>query len=195
MKDVKPIIAENLTALRKSKGLTQAELAERLDYSDKAISRWEHGDTLPDMNVLTELCDYYGVTLDYLVHKGDEQTKKQFKASGDLFNRIAVCALAVSIVWLLATIVYVYSNTINSANYWQVFIWAMPVSCAAVVRTGRSWLPKLASVITLSLLIWTFLTSVYLQFLLLNYNIWLLFIIGVPAELIIILWYSIKSAK
>ena len=72
MKDVKPIIAENLAALRKSRGLTQAELAERLDYSDKAVSRWEHGDTLPDMNVLCDLCEFYGITLDYLVHKGDD---------------------------------------------------------------------------------------------------------------------------
>ena len=56
-KDVKPIIAENLVMLRKKKGITQAELASRLDYSDKAVSRWEHGDTLPDINVLCELCD------------------------------------------------------------------------------------------------------------------------------------------
>ena len=66
MKDIKPIIAANLSKFRKKKGLTQAELAEKLNYSDKAVSRWERGDTMPDISVLYELCEFYGITLDIL---------------------------------------------------------------------------------------------------------------------------------
>lgn len=193
MKDVKPIIAENLAALRKSRGLTQAELAERLDYSDKAVSRWEHGDTLPDMNVLCELCEFYGITLDYLVHKGDDAEKLPFKAQKRHETKIAMCALAVSIVWLLATVIFVYSNIISGSNYWKAFVWAVPISCAVILRMTRSYRSNLFSLCFSSGLIWSLLAAIYIQFL--RYNIWLIFVIGVPAQVILYLWHNIKASK
>ena len=66
MEDIKLIIAQNIVSLRKKHDLTQAELAEKLNYSDKAVSRWEHGDTLPDINVLYQLCDFYGIDMNTL---------------------------------------------------------------------------------------------------------------------------------
>ena len=77
MKDIKPIVAANLATLRKENGLTQAELAEKLNYSDKAVSRWEHGDTLPDINVLMQLCEFYGITLNTLVNENAEFEKQK----------------------------------------------------------------------------------------------------------------------
>ena len=68
MKDLSPIVSHNLTELRKARGLTQGQLAEKFAYSDKSISKWEHGEALPDLNTLQELADFYGVTLDYLTH-------------------------------------------------------------------------------------------------------------------------------
>ena len=75
MADIRGIIAENIAALRKSARLTQAELAERLNYSDKAISKWERGDSIPDVIVLSELASLFSVTVDYFLHEhpGDEQ--------------------------------------------------------------------------------------------------------------------------
>lgn len=61
MENVKEIIARNLTELRKSHKMTQSALAEKLNYSDKAISRWEHAETLPDIETLCRICDIYGV--------------------------------------------------------------------------------------------------------------------------------------
>ena len=49
---LKQTVANNIAQLRKSKGLTQLELAERLNYSDKAVSKWERGEGLPDVLVL-----------------------------------------------------------------------------------------------------------------------------------------------
>lgn len=43
MNDIKSNVAKNISRLRQSRGMTQLELAERLNYSDKAISKWEHG--------------------------------------------------------------------------------------------------------------------------------------------------------
>lgn len=190
-KDVKPIIAENLTMLRKKKGITQAELAERLDYSDKAVSRWEHGETLPDINVLCELCDFYGVTLDFLVQKGDGQIKEDTQSRKLLINNIIVCALAVSIVWLVATTIFIYGNTLKEvSNFWIAFIWAIPVSCVAVLRLGREWLPRTAKMIIWSLFLWTLITAVVLHFI--SRGLWLFYVAGVPAQVIIILKYVQK---
>ena len=60
---LKKNIAKNLSSLRKSAGLTQAELGEKLTYSDKSISKWERGDGLPDLLVLDKLAELYGVTV------------------------------------------------------------------------------------------------------------------------------------
>lgn len=76
MKSLKEIVGENLTELRKNKKLTQFELAEQLNYSDKSISKWENGDNLPDLETLNELCNFYGVTLDYLTHPVEENKDK-----------------------------------------------------------------------------------------------------------------------
>ena len=77
MKEIREIVSENLTELRKEKKLTQLELAEKINYSDKAVSKWENGDTLPDIETLQKLCDFYGVTLDYLTHEGSRKDKKE----------------------------------------------------------------------------------------------------------------------
>ena len=84
MKDIKPTIAKNLSFFRKQSGLTQAELAEKLNYSDKAVSRWEHGDTLPDINVLYQLCDFYGIDMNTLISDDADipiEQPKDFKSS------------------------------------------------------------------------------------------------------------------
>jgi hypothetical protein len=127
------------------------------------------------------------------VHKNDELSKKKYRMQSDIGNRIAVCALVVSIVWLMATLIFVYSNTFMKANYWEVFVWAVPLSCMAILRSGRSWVPKFVKIFFFSVLVWMLLTSVYIQFL--PYNFWLIFIIGVPAQLIIVLWYNIKANR
>ena len=71
--DIKTTVANNLIALRKSKGLTQADVANALNYSDKSVSKWEHADSLPDISILSALADMYGVTLDYLTHEDAEE--------------------------------------------------------------------------------------------------------------------------
>ena len=67
MEDLKVTIAKNIQTLRKNTGLTQSGLAERLNYSDKAVSKWERGESLPDIAVLKEIADLFGVSVDYLL--------------------------------------------------------------------------------------------------------------------------------
>ena len=63
---------EKIVELRKQKGLSQEELAEQLGVSRQAVSRWELGQTLPDIPNLLQLCELFGVSSDYLV-KDEEQ--------------------------------------------------------------------------------------------------------------------------
>ena len=78
MEDIKVIIGKNLAELRKRKKYTQLDLANILQYSDKSISKWEKGDSLPDIEVLYNICNLYGVTLDYLTHEGNYSEKKEY---------------------------------------------------------------------------------------------------------------------
>lgn len=197
MKDVRPIISKNLAMLRKEKGLTQAELAAKLNYSDKAVSRWEHGDTLPDVNVLVELCEFYGITLDDLTSedcKIDEETKKNKEITS---YKIWRCVLMSAIVWLIATTVFIYNVAIyDHKETWVFFIWAIPISLLVFCFFGKGILNTLVYLIFTTAIVWTLITAIYLTLLVYtNYtnNFWQLFIIGVPIQLVVVLTYKMKS--
>ena len=66
---------KNLARLRKEAGLSQQDLAERLDVSRQSISKWELGTALPSMENLIGLSRLYGVSLDYLV--GNSETRER----------------------------------------------------------------------------------------------------------------------
>ena len=196
MKDIRPIISKNLSMLRKEKGLTQAELAERLNYSDKAVSRWEHGDTLPDVNVLYELCEFYGITINDLVSedcKVQKEIKKEYTKEMNTY-KIWRSILSVSIVWLLVTLIFTYSLAISgNANLWILFVWAVPVSIIAFYVFGKSFLNSLTRFILSSCIMWTIIASVFVS--MIPHVFWQLFLIGVPLEMIIFLTYKMKKYK
>ncbi|MDD4110896.1 MAG: helix-turn-helix transcriptional regulator [Clostridia bacterium] len=192
MNTLKKIIANNLIILRKEHKLTQSELAEKLNYSDKAISKWEKGETLPDIEILSKITDMYGVSFDYLIHEGTKEDKKQY-IKNDHLNKLLVSLLAVSVVWILAALIFIYLFTIQQLTAWNVFVWAVPISCLVLIVFSRRLQFKDFTSYYYSLLVWSLLASVYLQFL--QYNIWLIFILGIPLQISIILWAKIKKRK
>ena len=196
MKDVRPIISKNLTMLRKEKGLTQAELAEKLNYSDKAISRWENGDTLPDVNMLYELCEFYGITLNDLISEDCQSKKEAKKEYTKEMNTYKIwrSILSVSIVWLLVTLIFTYSLAISgSTKLWILFVWAVPVSIIAFYVYGKSFLNSFSRFILSSCVMWTIIASMFVS--LFPHVFWQLFLIGVPVEVIIFLTYKMKKYK
>ncbi len=195
MKDLHLIIADNLAALRKSSGLTQAQVAERLSYSDKAVSRWERGDTMPDINVLYELCAFYGITLDMLTQRGGVSDKGELPMRESKLYRIAFNALNIAVVWLIATVLFVYRNVSGIENAWTLFIWAIPCSSLSLMLANRRYYRKepILYFILYSILTWTLLTSVYVQFLQLHFG--LIYIVGIPVQIALILWLIIRRTK
>ena len=76
MRSIKENIAANISALRKNSGMSQAELAEKLHYSDKATSKWERGESTPDVDSLNEIAIIFGVSVEYLFKEHDEKEIK-----------------------------------------------------------------------------------------------------------------------
>lgn len=200
MSELKNTIAANLAELRKAKKLTQSELAEKFNYSDKSISKWEHGDALPDIEVLVELCKFYGVSLDYLttIHEGVEINIEVNPL--DKVKHIIIATLIISIVWICATMFFVWQliNTNSQEVYWVVFVWAIPISAIIAMIFNGVWGKKILSFPMASIFIWSLIVSLYLEFLYRsNYtlNLWMLFLVGIPTQTSIILWSTLKSNK
>lgn len=197
MEELRSIIGENLAALRKEKGLTQLELADYFNYSDKAVSKWEKGDTLPDVETLYKLCDFYGVTLDYLTHEGNRKDKKEYLKKNqerNFKNDIISTCMMLTIVWMIMTIVYVYVLMKNNFSLWIVFVWALPISCIVFAIANKIYFKsRLNYFIAYSIFVWSLILSVYLQ--VLYINAWPLFIVGIPAQIILLLWANFLPQK
>ena len=87
MDQLKLIVAQNITDLRRKNNMTQAELAEKLNYSDKAISKWERGESLPDVTVLKSIADIFHVTVDYLLKPEHHEEEERLRKRNFLDNR------------------------------------------------------------------------------------------------------------
>ena len=198
MKDIKPIIAKNLAYFRKENGLTQAQLAEMLNYSDKAISRWELGDTLPDINVLCRICEFYGIDMNTLTGEDVEYTAKINRESPvkPVVYRVCIGLLTISVVWLIAVLVFVYSGMMSGNYEWIAFVAALPLSCLVIWVTGlKVQMNTVVKVVNNSIMVWTFLLFVYLWFLINGYNFWAFFLVGLPVQAMIILYIWVKKYR
>ena len=196
MKDIKAIVAENLICLRKNQGLTQAQLAEKFNYSDKAVCRWERGETLPDLNVLYSITEFYGVTMNDLVREGLEPPESGNKGRSELTYRILISILLVAVVWFTATVFFTADAALNGPRFWIVFLWAVPVSCVLIALCFRRRLGVIFKTIIYSFTVWSVITALFVH--LLAYqgiNIWMIFIMGVPLEFVVILWQQLKRIR
>lgn len=191
--EIKQNIAKNISELRKANKLTQLELAEKLNYSDKAISRWERGDTLPDIDILCKICEMFGVTFEYLISSKHSQNQIARHNRVEVGNRLTITLLAISVVWFLATFIYVYCDIIFNTKIWKIFIYSVPATAVVAQIFNSFWGNRKYSAYILSVFTWTLLASVYIGFL--QYNLWLIFLLGLPIQVILLLWSRLKPKK
>lgn len=194
MEDINLVIGKNLLFLRKQAKLTQLELAEKFNYSDKSISKWEAGDSMPSVEVLYQLSQFYGVSLDYLVseeHPENEEnlkTKKVKEKRPKMFpTKIVVTLLAICAVWVVATSVFVCLKLFAHINYPICFLWALPASFIVCVVFNSIWGHYRYLFPILSALLWTLIVCIHVQVLPYT-NIWPIYILGIPLQIAIILW-------
>lgn len=183
--EIEKNIAENIKELRLSKKMKQSELGELISYSDKTISKWENGTSVPDVTALVAISEAFNVSVSDMVKEGAvkvAERKNEERAKEEYDNDIAMLLLSVLSVFTLAVILYVVLTVVTGASVWQVFVWAVPVSAFMIYKynnahEGVKWL----NTVLLSSIVWGTITAVYLQ-VISKWNLWQLFIIGVPLE-------------
>ncbi len=193
-KNLRIIIAKNLTALRKNRKLTQSELAERFGYSDKAVSKWENGDTLPDVETLYKLCQFYNVKLDFLIDENSFENKIRYvnrMNKAIIINNALIETLYCSFVWILAGIIYIYLTFISDINFWQIFVWALPATSLLMLLFKKVWKNKVYNFVIQTIFFWTLVIACYVQFI--QYNIWPLFILMIPIQIALTLHFAIND--
>lgn len=190
--DFKKIVAKNITELRVSSGMTQAQLGEKINYSDKSVSKWERGESLPDAYVLKQMSQLFGVTVDDLLseHKEGEPLKKPEKKV-HRYSRKVITWVVVAGILALTVLIFVIIWLSTGVLPWIAFVYYIPVTLITVLVLNSIWGKKHSNLYIISGIVWGIITSVYLSFL--QYNWWQLFIIGVPAQIIIILSFYIKN--
>lgn len=192
--DIKENLATNIARFRKSLNLTQAELAEKLNYSDKAVSKWERGESVPDLTVLKQIADFFGVTIDTLI--SEPKNVKLKNNNRHLTGKRAIIAIcSMGLVWLVATCFFVFINTIfpQITHTWLSFIIAIPVSLIVLLVFTSIWGKNMWNAIFTSILIWTIILCVYLILItwggVVSSSLWMLFLLGIPLQILTILWF------
>ena len=198
MEDIKSIVAKNITDLRLMNNMTQAEVGEKLSYSDKTISKWERGESSPDIAVLVKIAELYGVTVDYLVRaEHTEDTVKEQRQNEARYNRRAISYISESAIWLVAVIAFIITSLVNSEATFQVlyFVYALPIALIVKLVFNSVWFNPRHNYVIISALIWAVLASVHISFLYFGINVALIYLLGVAGQIVVILWSFIKKPK
>lgn len=190
MDDNKKIVAENITRLRTTLGLTQAQLGEALNYSDKSVSKWERGESVPDVFVLKQIADMSGVTVDYLLNVHDPDEVPEPEVTEHRYSRRFISLTVLAGIWALAVLLFVILWLAGVIS-WIVFVCAIPVSLITMLVLNSIWGNRWNNLYIISALAWSIIALIYLSAL--EQNWWQLFLLGVPAQIIIIFAFSIKK--
>ena len=185
MENLKEVVSKNIITLRKANNLTQLELAKKINFSDKAVSRWEKGEVLPDVETLQKISELFNVPLTSLLEKQENIAKQKFfkpKKQEVLAQAFLICE-----IWLVISVIYSYMNISKGLNIWQIFIWGIPASALALLFQTRKNQNNLTNFIYGTILIWSTITSIFLH--MIANHPWYFFILGIPLQGILIVRY------
>lgn len=200
---LKKQIGANIAAYRKRLGMTQAGLAEKLNYSDKAISKWERGESVPDVLILCQLAELYQITVNDLVVDPNElpenpgtvervmgkAVEKTLKRKAD--KRI-ILGLASILVWFVALLAFVILSSFDIPKTWLAFIIAIPANAIVLLSLRSAWHDFRWNQILISAIVWGGILSIYMTLLVFfNKNMWKLFLLGIPGQAAILLWFRL----
>ena len=199
--NLKDLIGKNIAAHRKRSGLTQAGLAEKLNYSDKAVSKWERGDSVPDVLTLAQLAQLFNVTVDDLLkdpnalpeetgavqHAMEKVVARTLKRKA---NKNIILGLSSVLVWFVALFLYVVLSSIGLENSWLAFFYAIPANAIVLLSLRSAWRDFRWNRALISAIMWGCLVSIYITLLILaGVNVWRMFLLGIPGQIAILLWF------
>lgn len=200
---LKKQIGMNIAAYRKRLHLTQAGLAEKLNYSDKAISKWERGESAPDVSTMVQLAELFDITVNELLEDPNalpdnpgaveramgKAVEKTLKRKAD--KRI-ILGLSSILVWFVALLLFVVLSSLNIPNTWLALVYAIPADAIVMLSLRSAWKDFRWNQALISVIMWGGLVSLYLTLLILaNLNIWKLFLLGAPGQVAILLWFRL----
>lgn len=186
MDERKATIASNLIKLRLAAGMTQAELGEKLNYSDKSISKWERGDVTTDVFVLMQIADIFGVDVDYLLkpHNEIEPVIYNKPVNTATYTTNMITLVTVLGIWTVALFVFVIL-WICDMVVWLVFVYAVPVSLVTLLVLNSVWNGGRKNRFIIAALVLSIIATVYLTFL--SRNLWQLWLLAIPSLLLVFL--------
>ena len=202
--NVKFRIGANIAAYRKRDGLTQVSLAEKLNYSDKAVSKWERGESIPDVLTLMQLAELFGTTVNDLVcdpnalpENSDSRLEKAMtqvseKALKRKANKNVIQALSSTLVWFVALLAFVVLSSFDFLEAYSclLFFVAIPANAIVLLSLRSAWHDFRWNQMLISLIVWGSLLSIYMViFTLYHYNFWKIFLLGIPGQIAIFLWF------
>jgi transcriptional regulator with XRE-family HTH domain len=200
---LKKQIGKNIAAYRKRLRMTQAGLAEKLNYSDKAVSKWERGESVPDVQTLMQLADLFDITVNELLVDPNElpentgavervmgkAVEKTLKRKAD--KRI-ILGLSTVLVWFVALFLFVVLSSLDIPNSWMAFIYAIPAMAIVLLSLRSAWRDFRWNQALISMIVWGSLLSVYMSLLMyFGLNIWKMFLLGIPGQIAVFLWFRL----
>jgi len=198
---LKETIGSNIASYRKRAGLTQAGLADRLNYSDKAVSKWERGESMPDVITLVQLAEQFQITPNDLLADPNalpekscamQQAMEQVaeKTLKRKANKNIILGLSSLLVWFVPLLIFVVLSTLNIPKSWVVFFYAIPADAIVMLSLRSAWQDFRWNRFLISAIVWGSLLSIYMTLLvLLNFNAWRIFLLGIPGQAAILLWF------
>ena len=196
MDDLKVIFASNLIKLRTGKGLTQAELADKLSYSDKSVSKWERGEAIPDAYVLKQMSELFGVPVDALLSEEEGwkkagpdlhqkmQYSQQFLILSVIAGIFTLCFLEFVIVWAVAGVLH-----------WLVLYAGIPCSLIALLILNSVWYKGRGNMYIVGALVLSLFLFAYFLAMRFGKNPWQILLAIIPAEVVVYFAFHIRKRK
>ena len=174
-------VAKNIAQYRKAHHDTQLDLATKLNYSDKSVSKWERGESLPDVYILSQIAELYGVSVSALI--GEIQPPRESKPHYHMFILLLSLALTMAVATLLFSMFMICKVDYPA---WMFFVYALPVCSIICIVFTSLWWGILWQGVSVSALIWTLGLSLYLSFELENVS--LIFLVCAALQVLTVLW-------
>ena len=191
------LLAKNLAYYRKASGLTQLELAEKFNYSDKSVSKWERGEGFPDIFVLKSLADFYGISVDDFYQSEHKAIKvSQSRKRKQTYLKL----LSIGLGWLVVVLTFFFLQVFIGDKYafkpWLTFIYGTLITAIILLVWEFIYHNRFLRMLAASGIVWSAALSLYLTFLVvINQNLPLIFVVAIPLQVLEIIWYLFRRNK
>lgn len=200
-------IGANIVSYRKRNGLTQARLAEKLNYSDKAVSKWERGESVPDVMTLVQLSELFDISVNDLLLDPNElpenpgrvervmgvAVEKTLKRKA---NKTIILMLSSLLTWFVALLLFVVLSVLDVEKSWLALFYAVPVDAIVMLSLRSAWKDFRWNRALISIIMWGGLISLFMSLVVLVdpslwTRLWRIFLLGIPGQAAILLWFEI----